>query len=219
MARVSKQLLSTIPFLGFYESIHDQGLDRALDSLCDDDRGEVISEELRSRLFDLVDWKEAHKNYAMEYAKSFAHNFNLDLKFESLQSPKYYNYSTDRVFITISLKEVKRIYKLVNKTMLRSYIVGNFSSYSGFCSSYPSNLDDWSKDLKTWDHNEIGTLLAVYAKQESLRDFDLYEEYEVLDSANEVASSVLYASFTNSQKASKLLNIARYLRQRQERSI
>ena len=45
---------------------------------------------------------------------------------------------------------------------LKERIKERFSSRDGFMSFYSSDLGDWPKELKDWDHNQLSTLLEVY---------------------------------------------------------
>ena len=164
---MEKTLLSTtIPFGCFYYSFHDQDLDHALDLLCSDCTGCHTFDGVRDRMFDLVNWKKAHELYAKKYAALFAEVVGVDLSFETLISPKYYNYETDRIFCFISLEEVQRIFDAVPLESLQKRIEDRFTSRSGFISHYPNDLSRWGSDLASWDHNQIGTLLEVYADLE-----------------------------------------------------
>jgi hypothetical protein len=143
--------LTTIPFQGFYESIHDANLDRALEMLGDDVD---------------PDWRFVHASYAAEYCASFGRWLGLDLKFVELSSPREYNFETDRIFAKIGRNDLIRVYEGTPRALLRQRVTERFTSCSGFISYYSNKLEDWSPIVTEWDHNMIGTMLEVYAEYE-----------------------------------------------------
>lgn len=83
------------------------------------------------------------------------------MQFESLHSPKFYNFQTDIIFAHISTDEIKRIYSLVNKDDFEEVAKEWFTSCPGFISFYSPNIETWG-DIETWDHNQLGALLTAY---------------------------------------------------------
>lgn len=130
-----------------------------------------------------------------------------------MDSPKFYNFTTDRIFCKIELAEVKRLFAIVDKTVLDKAIVDAFTSYDGFSSFYKNSLDQWPSDLSKWDHNQVGTLLNVYVK-----DHDAYEEYwqsETIDSGNGELNSIINDALK--PDGLKIVKVAYYIVERQER--
>ena len=161
--------ITTIPFAGFYESMWSQGLERA-----EEMHLEYLEQEEGVAMLASADaiWKAADYGAMYNYvARKYVDCLNdyikdefdldLDLKFESMQSPREYNFETDRIFCYISDRSLRKLRSFVAEDELRLAIKTRFTSRSGFISSYPNNLDDWSTDLLTWDHNELGTLLVA----------------------------------------------------------
>ena len=179
-------MLTTIPFQGFYNSIHDAELDDTLERMFSDrDTGCQRNEKLEARVHDKCRWHLVHNAYALSYANAMADEFKIAMTFESMKSPKEYNFTTDVIYCEISLDEVKRIRAETNEKAFRDKIRERFTSYDGFISFYSNDLDDWD-EIETWDHNEVGTLIAAYVEQESeqLRGdtFDQFAELELMES-------------------------------------
>ena len=167
------KLKTTIPFAGFYESIHSEAIDFELEQMNSDDQGN-IDQVKYDQAFDSVKWGNTFINYAKDYTNQFASELNLDtLDFLKLDSPREYNFGTDRIFCTIELSEVEKIYKLINAIALRDRVRELFTSRSGFISHYPNSLDEWPKDLSQWDCNQVGTLIEVYSESENFKEEDL----------------------------------------------
>lgn len=193
---MKKLLLTTIPFEGFYETLSDERVDEALGISENNheywneentqrpeetktngfatwkipaetdaeysDRREAYFNELR----DNADYYAMRKEYCKMYVEEFSKDNKITLEFESLSSPREYNFSTDRIFCFISQDEVARLLKEVDRKQFAEYIKENFTSYDGFSSSYSEYIDDWNlEDVESLDHNEVGALIeCVTAK-------------------------------------------------------
>ena len=188
--------LTTIPFSGFYESLHDSALDDALNDIFSDDRG-IENDELVYRAWASADWPIIHQEYAKEYAGNFAHELGIKtLEFESISSPREYNFSTDRIFCHIDYAELCSIVKTFNMAEFSAFVRDRFTSRDGFISFYPAELTEWGK-IETWDHNQCGTALEFYATQESGGEFDSFKEVEIMESSqcNGFLQEIIWKNF------------------------
>ena len=136
---------SLIPFSGFYKSIHDSYMDDVL--------------EMREA--EVSDWRNVFEEYAKEYVKKLAEWIDVSLEYEELISPKEYNFMNDRIFAEISRSDFAKILGAVRGTTLNNKVRQMFTSRSGFISHYPNRISDWGR-ISTWDHNQIGAVLAAY---------------------------------------------------------
>lgn len=173
-----------IPFVGFYETTYgcaaDDWFDRELDWIRETVSREGLEKDLDqlSELFYWkTDWKKFHeimsKRYVSDIEDILNDKFNypeklrdqlhkIKLEFESLDSPKYYNYSTDRIFAKIDKASITYMYQYVGKDDLNKKIEENFTSRDGFSSFYPNQLQEWERDVLTWDHNQLRALLETF---------------------------------------------------------
>ncbi|MGE0211827.1 MAG: hypothetical protein AB7S41_09050 [Parvibaculaceae bacterium] len=91
--------------------------------------------------------------------------FPLGFKFEAMDSPKFYNFETDRVFAYVEPETVARLFALSQEDQhqaLKAKIQERFTSRDGFISGYRNTLETWlAKPIENWDHNELGTLLLA----------------------------------------------------------
>ena len=189
-------ILTQIPFSGFYSSIHDSEFDREFEFMFEDyaeTTGQDMPQALIDGLFDSVNWQGAREYYAKEYVEAFLHEFQIEGAFESLISPRFYNYTTDRVFAYISRDSVAHMWRAVNKRLFGLTCEKLFTSYDGFASSYSPNWKTWGR-ISQWDHNQIYALVLTYAGHESLRgEFDECGIVEDL-SGNGVAGEAIHAN-------------------------
>lgn len=217
-------MLAVIPFSGFYYSVHDDALDQALAQMFWDDNGN-INDGLLSRAFDMVNWTGVHNAYAKDYTENFGLHFKLpSLKFESLSSPREYNFTTDRIFVEISTDEVRRIFSEVPRLELRIKAEEMFTSRSGFTSYYDPDYSTWG-GVEDWDHNQLLCLLTTMADVDDIcpsgDDFDSWAQFALMedDQCNGRFDTILEDAMCvdHKEEANRLWNISYYLRQRGER--
>jgi hypothetical protein len=175
---------TTIPFSGFYYSYHSDELDRVLEQMTEDDSCHQIplvdSEGNSLELWEHINWSKVHEEYAKLYAENFCSWFEgetgikLNAKFSALDSPRSYNFTTDRIFVKIPLRAVKELYKWLGPEVIDTQIKKRFTSYDGFISFYKNSLAAWPKDLNEWDCNQIGTLLETSA--DAIKDWEIMED-------------------------------------------
>lgn len=191
-----EKLLTTIPFSGFYETCWSQAIDDEESHYAEyyaNEMQEEIADYLRLSesevseiLFRVTDYKIAYSRFAKAYADAYnkwiseALGWNLGLEFESLDSPREYNFCTDRIFCYIPLESVKRLFAISAKedhNQLKEVIRERFTSRDGFISFYSNNLEEWvNKPLSQWDHNEIATLLIAVAPSFDDASWTFYED-------------------------------------------
>lgn len=162
-------LIAQIPHSGFYDSTHSMRIDDALEQLTQDADGNQIPElsaEIQDKIYDTCNFKKLRELMSADYVECIKHQTGLQVEFESVQSPKFYNFQTDRVFAHISPEEVQRIYAETDKAALAVYIKERFTSRDGFSSFYSPNLSEWNSDPTTWDHNELGSLIEVWLAEQ-----------------------------------------------------
>jgi hypothetical protein len=205
------ELLVRIPFAGFYESWYSGEVDRAeeqeVEYWPERQREDGIAEELQiserdyaDLLFRFSDYSDAYRTIAAQYVPEFSHavkeatEFDLRLRFESMTSPRFYNFETDRLFAYIPLSIVRAMFKesVANSHKhLGDVIAERHTSRSGFCSFYTNVPREWlDKPVRDWDHNELETLMLAWLRIRGV-DFDGQRgrdnglEWEIFESMSE----------------------------------
>lgn len=137
-------------------------------------------------MFDCMSYGDAYREMASDYCESFDNwmndNFETPLdsfKFESMDSPREYNFRTDRVYVTVSMSVMQKLWQGINREKLAETIEARHKSRDGFISFYEHDIESWlerieSDGLESLDHNELGTLLcaAIAETVESESDFN-----------------------------------------------
>lgn len=207
-------MLTTIPFSGFYYSLHDSALDSALESIFSADRCDTRDSILYAARY-ATDWYYVTEKYAAEYAGNFADEFHIKMEFESMKSPREYNFSTDIIYCTIEPGEVQRVFAAVDKSILDEVARETFTSRSGFISFYNPDFSTWGA-VTVWDHNQVGALIRAYVLQQN-PDFDQWGENDLMENAqcNGGLEDWIFAS--NPVPLNRLANINDYLNARAAR--
>lgn len=105
--------------------------------------------------------------YTDDVSKSFVRMFYCcdecpdfieDMKFNELVSPKYYNYSTDRLYVDIKLTDdwKKKVFAFMdeNEEWLSKRIASDWTSYDGFCSFMSNELCQWREEFEKPEPDE-----------------------------------------------------------------
>ena len=207
-------MLTTIPFSGFYYSLHDSALDSALESIFSDDNG-AERPVLVCKAHDATEWRTVHAKYAAGYAAAFAAEFNLPLQFESMKSPREYNFSTDIIYCTISDEDAARLFDTCDKTLLAKIALETFTSRDGFASFYDPDFTEWG-DIRTWDHNQLGALIRARVTEQN-PDFDSWAEFSLMEDAQGNGAIDNWIFESNPEALNRLAGINSYLNKREGR--
>lgn len=171
---MSAVITMTIPFPGFYETNLAAELDdveeREAESIVELNESHGLdAREVCDALYFTCSYGIAFEYVAKAYAEAFAELVNAEAKppfalvYEKMDSPKEYNFTTDRVYMTLPLEDFRRMYAVTDRDILANVIRKSFTSRDGFISYYSNDAADWhEKPLEEWDHNEAGTLLRAY---------------------------------------------------------
>lgn len=95
--------------------------------------------------FDKYDFKAAQLAITQKWLKNFNEKTGLNIKFHDIDSPREYNFTTDRVFGTIKKDEFQKIRDVVSFDALKSVVERTFTSRDGFISFYTTDMDHWMK--------------------------------------------------------------------------
>ena len=173
----------TIPFPGFYESVLSQELDREEEMLAgsltgDGDYGDVDGPEFPgvsasdacNAIYNAASYRDAHNALARSWSEVFADmlarecNVKWALTFESMHSPREYNFTTDRVFVTLPVEDFAIMRAACDAEAFADILREEFTSRDGFSSFYSNDPEDWDKPLAEYDHNEAGAVLLAYMR-------------------------------------------------------
>lgn len=159
-----------LDFPGFYESVLSEALDDAENMEVEniaENHPEPELQAIRDAMYRHSDYSIGFKAITEAYVDWLNHvldNTGIVLAFDSMESPREYNFTTDALFVTIN--DLALLVRRTDPAMLEAVIKEQFTSRPGFISFYSNDIRDWRvKPLDKWDHNERGALITAYIRQ------------------------------------------------------
>lgn len=154
-----------IPFSGFYESIHDGEIDRALeDGFNYDYEKDEEKEPDNDAIWEAdIDHEAIRKEYCQAFVAALGDKYDLTLTFDEMTSPREYNFSTDRLFCLIPREQIDKIRKEVEAHEdYPQLIKDRFTSYDGFHSFYSNDYknEEWTRE--TLDECQYEVLIEFW---------------------------------------------------------
>ena len=150
----------SLNFGGFYHSEHSENIDSQV--------------EMNEYNWEDVNYKSTYKNYCIAYLSRLSEELEIDLPFISLDSPREYNFTTDKIFTSISNKDFKTLLNVYDTKELFNYIEEHSRSRSGFssfCSGY--------KNVKKEKDIFLQYLFKYILQYEAFYFYDLEYETEL----------------------------------------
>jgi hypothetical protein len=179
-----------VPFMGFYYSIFSAGLDSAEEQAVGNihENDDLDPCKVTDLFWRYANYMAGYRFIAEKYV-GYLNDFiqdeleiDLGLKFETMISPKEYNFTTDRIFAYYDPAALQKLLDGTSQGTLAETIKANHTSRSGFISFYSNDIEEWlAKPLETWDHNEVCTLIEA-----ALSEFEDWEMsvFEVMSDQN-----------------------------------
>lgn len=174
----SDYVLAVIPFQGFYESVHNYQFDNHLES-----EKEYMIEELGATEDQADDYiysfgftDDILKKYCIAYLEQLSTELDLHhpFIFEGIESPQFYNFTTDRIFAYVHKADITVFYNAIAGKVLDDVAKAMFTSCDGFISSYNPCVKQWNSDIMKWDYNELNALIRAYITNTLDEDWELY---------------------------------------------
>jgi len=171
-----KQVETFLPlFNGFYCSIWDGVIDSEIEYLMEE--GEMHEDADYS-----IDFEGFSKDVTKCVDQVLSNlGLSIDIEFQELRQPKFYNYSNDSINVLLSLDyDLFMIRVKENEEELTKMIKDTYSSCDGFISSHSNNFSDWLEDLENDFENQkhkVGSMLEMLCELEGLNEWQVYEEF------------------------------------------
>ena len=184
---------TTSLFYGFYESIYLNYEEISYYEI--EDLAELetrLNQELENNFYIVYDWNDQERaEYFNNVGVTFMDNmkylinyyipedmqqkdyYELEIEYQGVYSPKYYNYTTDKIYYKIktnekTMQELKKY--ILNLQGAEQYIFKRFKSYDGFISFLSNDIDYWKTEPIEIDEKYIGALIDMLLK---LNDEDI----------------------------------------------
>jgi hypothetical protein len=161
-----------IDFGGFYHSIHSDEIDHRIESFEIDE--------------DKVNYKETCNSYCIEFIDSINDMLELNLKFIQIDSPKFYNFTTDKIEAEINendFNKLKDTYLIDKETQwwnkeFIDYVNENSKSYDGFISFY-NGFNEVIKEDEILLQYMFNYILKEYADE--IENYIFEMDFEIIE--------------------------------------
>ena len=179
---------STFIFEGFYES-----------NLFNSDSEYYLSEMLESP-YEIKDFDKFQNTVGKRIADEVYYDYFCeedsvvtDLDFVGIDSPRFYNYSTDRIIldVEVDLKKLEDFCFKDNADDFNKYLEDNFTSYDGFHSFVKNNRLGFYLDYKN-DESEKERCLNVMLEYYFIKRILSENEEDFKEHMYEIAREELY---------------------------
>jgi len=154
-----------IDFGGFYHSIHSDLIDNKIECFEIDE--------------DKVNYKETCNSYCIDFIDSINDMLELNLKFIQIDSPKFYNFTTDKIEVEINENDFNKLKDtyLSNQEFV-DYIELNSKSYSGFISFY-NGFNEVIKEDEILLQYMFNYILKEYADE--IENYIFEMDFEIIE--------------------------------------
>lgn len=173
-----------LPFSGFYESIYNYHIDNAIDYYLYDLEGEQL--EKAQDAFYMVSYDATRKaiceHYIQAYEQVFYDQFNIDLNltFNSLTLPEFYNFESDRLFVNIDPEVFKQVINLLDDEVIQKTLSDKYKTQSGYI-VFESTIEAIkNKDYKLFSSDLLDLLLPENV---------VLDNWQFTDNIHEIISS------------------------------
>ena len=154
-----------IDFGGFYHSIHSDLIDSRIECF-------EINEGK-------VNYKETCNSYCIEFIDSVNDMLELDLKFIQIDSPKFYNFTTDKIEAEINENDFNKLKDTyLNSDEFIDYVNENSKSYDGFISYY-NGFNEVIKEDEILLQYMFNYILKEYADE--IENYIFEMDFEIIE--------------------------------------
>lgn len=179
-----------IPFEGFYETISAHRVqEECFYAWPDKPKRDIedidydLTEEEADKFWNY--YCDNYETYQQKYAENYARlllgeiETAIDIKLPAsninIDSPREYNFTTDRIFLSVPTAFLIKLYNSVNRDIFAEVIKDKFTDRPGFTSFYANDINDpqW-QDPASYDHNQWLTVIEAIIKQYDINEDELY---------------------------------------------
>lgn len=183
-------------FTGFYESIFEPDFETESEYYGLPENFDFF------KFFDYSKWHAALSKYFCDCVESAMSEFIEAIEFQSLCSPREYNFSSDSINCIIRpKKKAIQTYIYEHKRAFEKYLEEHLKSRDGFHSFHSYSFEDWeinTQKFKSWDKSldshgfNLGFVLEFIADNEELNERDVFDDFSIEVSQSEYLNEDFY---------------------------
>jgi hypothetical protein len=176
-----KTIATWLPvFPGFYSTIFEPDEENEIDYITSQ-RNDNNLPELPFEAYNF-DYAYYFNNTAISccnFIENELKDFVTSIKFDSVNSPREYNFANDSIFCEISLSDenIKAIkhYLFENTNLFTEYIKSKYTSYDGFLSSYSNDGTEWLANIDDClaHTHKLGSILEFIVRNLWSNSYDI----------------------------------------------
>lgn len=165
MTETLNKIKFLIDFGGFYDSIHSDNIENRIEYFEIDENN--------------VNYKETYNSYCIEFIDSLNDMLELELKFIQIDSPKFYNFTTDKIEAEINENDFNKLKDTyLNSNEFIDYVNENSKSRDGFTSFY-NGFNEVIKEDEILLQYMFNYILNEYADEIDNYVFEL--DFEIIE--------------------------------------
>ena len=184
----ANKIVIEIPFSGFYHSIHDMHIDNWVEYMLSGDEAEYLElsqDELADKLY-MMNYSSIRKAVCLHYIQAYnavfydEYDIDLDLKFNEMTSPQFYNFETDKLYCIIEQSAFNEVIALLYDAEIQKTLSDKYKTSDGFI-VFDSTLQAIEeKDYQRFSSDILDMLLP---------ENEVTENYQYTDLINEAISN------------------------------
>ena len=165
MTETLNKIKFLIDFGGFYDSIHSDNIENRIEYFEIDENN--------------VNYKETYNSYCIEFIDSLNDMLELELKFIQIDSPKFYNFTTDKIEAEINENDFNKLKNTyLNSNEFIDYVNENSKSRDRFTSFY-NGFNEVIKEDEILLQYMFNYILNEYADEIDNYVFEL--DFEIIE--------------------------------------
>lgn len=170
-----------LPFSGFYHSIHDAHIDSVIECYTQDNDSEALSDAFYNMTYDGI-WEAVSKHYTQAYDQVFYDKYDiwLDVEFSHITSPRFYNFETDKLYVSIKEDVLKQVIALLDDAEIQKVLNEKYRTQDGFIC-----FDSTKQAIKDKDYS----LFTADLLNMLLPEDEVIDNYQYMDNISEVISN------------------------------
>jgi len=178
-------------FPGFYNTIFEANVEDELYSQNSDRDTSLPKLEWDDLEFEYDDYEQEVVEQCCAFMQGNLAEFVTEIRFQSITSPKEYNFKNDCGNIEVDLSEenIKAIrdYIYLHLEKYEKYLNSTYTSYDGFMSWYDNDFDSWkgyTDDFSDYSQkfHYLGSILEFICRMEDITEDRMYYSLEVYTS-------------------------------------
>ena len=133
--------------------------------------------------YEYVDWNATFKDYAKNWLHRFNNMSNLELDFIGIDSPRYYNYRTDKIIAYVEKHDEVDLMKFINDDEFNEWANPQLQDSSGFVSFY-DGIDDLIERAKNNDDDKsilLGMICNYLIELNEVNEYIGELEYDIIE--------------------------------------